>query len=866
MNRFYYSAAVLALLIFAPSTGLSQKSDSERLRKEQAPLVRTEADSVRFGKVEALSDGNGVLLRWETEYERDNLGFEVYRVSGKDLVPVSPGLIPGNYLKAGNNSRHGDLYRHFDPKGNFNSAYIVRSRGLDGSTRTTSLIRPRYQSSFGDGISPAAYREAAMHSRPVTVEKSPILPESLKNEVASVDSLSDFNTQRWVAAQPGMKIGIKAEGLYRVTFAELQTAGFDTSTDPANWQLYYKGIEQAIKIVDGQHIEFYGRSIDTVDTDINTYFLINGPQPGKRMFDTYRRGIGGFVLGRNYDYSQKHIYRFNFGSSILNGERENWFGSIIGSSSPTTLNIHLDGIDQTRGKSRMFVELQGLTNVAHQVQITVNGRVLERVRWNNKTLAQGTVDVPTSMLQEGNNTVQFQALNGSSDFSVISTVRFDYSRLYQAQNNTLKFYTNNLKLTRVTGFASPDVRVFDITYPDSPRLIINATVDEANKQGTEYRVSLPAHRTRQMLAVEDSTIRQAHSIVQNNPSTLADESNQADLIIITNRAWLTEAEAWAAYRQNEGMTVFVADVEDAYDEFDFGRKGAKAIREFLRHTWLNWQAAPDYVLILGDASFDPKNYGGNGFHSYVPIRFVDTLYEETGSDEAMADFDDDGLSEIAIGRIPVRTAQEVTNVFNKVVNFESDVSDAHPRGSLCASDDPIGYDFAQLCMSVQSRLPGTIPTSHINRSDPDARANLLSSMSAGKYLVNYSGHGAVSFWAANGFFNSTDAVALNNQNDLSIFTMLTCLNGYFIDPTNPSLSERLLLSTNGGAVAAWASAGSTTPDVQQVMATRFFDQLGNNPALVRMGDLVKDAKANLVGGADVRRSWALLGDPTLKVK
>ena len=108
--------------------------------------------------------------------------------------------------------------------------------------------------------------------------------------------------------------------------------------------------------------------------------------------------------------------------------------------------------------------------------------------------------------------------------------------------------------------------------------------------------------------------------------------------------------------------------------------------------------------------------------------------------------------------------------------------------------------------------------------------------------------------------------------------MLTCLNGYFIRNDTDSLSEKLLKGrwyeevTPGnyqirevGAAATWTSSGKTTPDVQEVMATRFLNQItaGN---MTRFGDLVKDAKAQIIGGRDVRLSWVLLGDPTLKLR
>ena len=98
--------------------------------------------------------------------------------------------------------------------------------------------------------------------------------------------------------------------------------------------------------------------------------------------------------------------------------------------------------------------------------------------------------------------------------------------------------------------------------------------------------------------------------------------------------------------------------------------------------------------------------------------------------------------------------------------------------------------------------------------------------------------------------------------------MLTCLNGYFVRLNADSLSEALIKSSNGGAVAAWGSTGDTTPDIQQIMAQRFYAQVSSG-TVKRIGDLVRDAKAAVPfdpNDNDVRYSWELLGDPMLKVR
>jgi hypothetical protein len=61
---------------------------------------------------------------------------------------------------------------------------------------------------------------------------------------------------------------------------------------------------------------------------------------------------------------------------------------------------------------------------------------------------------------------------------------------------------------------------------------------------------------------------------------------------------------------------------------------------------------------------------------------VRTRYAETASDDALVDFNADGLSEIAIGRIPVRNVTDLNTIYNKTLNWESALSPT-TTGSRC---------------------------------------------------------------------------------------------------------------------------------------------------------------------------------------
>jgi hypothetical protein len=342
---------------------------------------------------------------------------------------------------------------------------------------------------------------------------------------------------------------------------------------------------------------------------------------------------------------------------------------------------------------------------------------------------------------------------------------------------------------------------------------------------------------------------------------------QADLVIIAYKDYLAQAETWANYRRGQGITVKVVEVTEIYDEFNYGSLSSASIRSFLQYSVLNWQTPPRYVLILGEACYDSRNYEGTGYWNQVPTRLVDSVFSTTASDEWLGDFDGDGLSQLAIGRIASRNSTGISTVFNKVVTFEALPGNQLDRGALFAYDfNDSQNDFAAMTTQLRGQLPVTAPTTSVFRGDPNAATSLITQMNTGKLIVNYSGHGTTGTWGGSPvFFNIFSVPSLTNASSTSIYTMLTCLNGYFHNITNESFAEALTKAQNGGAVAAWASSGLTASSQQLLMGNRFYNQVGAGN-IQRLGDLIKDAKSVVPGGSSVRFSWALIGDPMLKVR
>jgi hypothetical protein len=96
---------------------------------------------------------------------------------------------------------------------------------------------------------------------------------------------------------------------------------------------------------------------------------------------------------------------------------------------------------------------------------------------------------------------------------------------------------------------------------------------------------------------------------------------------------------------------------------------------------------------------------------------------------------------------------------------------------------------------------------------------------------------------------------------------MTCLNGLFQDPQSESLGSALLRA-DGGAAAVWASSGLTYSIEQTTMNKDLYRQLfekrfSGKPLTIDEATI--RAKAIIVD-TDIRRTWNLFGDPTLRLQ
>ncbi len=823
--------------------------------------------SVAFHDCAVSAYDNGSVIEWQTGYEADNLGFNIYREEGGKRTLVNSNLIAGSALKAKSALGAGEAYAWWDDSPTPNASYWIEDVDLNGKSTWNG---PFYARQVG-GAPPERSRAALLSNlgnrskddtTTVIENRSPV---NERGRLASTESHAVIESGRFsYASEPSFKISTKGDGWYRITQPELVAAGLNPNVNPATLQLFVDGREIPMTVstsggsFDGQAaIEFYATSLNTPATDTHTYWLVAGNQTGLRI--PLLKSDGAPTANRTYMQTVERRDRTLYFSALLNGDTENFFGAVV-NNNPVDQSITLLNVDKT--EATLQVALQGVSNNAHRVTAFVNGFVAGDVVFDARQRGVGNFTIPGSFLRDGANTVSLVAQNGQQDVSLIDYLRISYPHTYNADNDYLSFTATGRERITIDGFTSKQIRVFDVT--DS------AAVKElqgfVNSTRNRFNISFTAadNGTRNLIATTQGQSKRASRITANQPSSWRTANHAADLVIITRGDLASAIEPLRAARQQEGYRVAVVDVEDLYDEFTFGNKAPQAIRDFLGYARASWSVAPRFVLFAGDATFDPKNYLGFGDNDALPTKLIDTAEIETASDDWFSDFNNDGIADLAMGRLPVRSVAEANSVVAKLLRYGSSQGSG---AALLVSDLNDGFSFEQENANLRPLLTAKYQIQEVKRGelgDQQARAQLLTALNGGPRIVNYYGHGSIGLLRGN-LLTSDDAATLNNYDNLSLFTLMNCLNGYFQDISGNSLAEALL-KANGGAAAVWTSTGLTFPNEQARMNQQLYTLLlGDSRNRLTLGEAIQQAKA-ITSDSDVRKTWVLLGDPTTRIK
>jgi uncharacterized repeat protein (TIGR01451 family) len=811
--------------------------------------------------VSGFSNGN-VVLEWKTGGELHNLGFNVYREVNNTRVRLNSSLVAGSALRmrGGLEQHAASSYSWIDRAPQSGAVYWIEDVDVHGARELHGPVVPQSNATLTASPQAPTLSQLRRNTQPAQVIVGAPLGSQLQSFAQPSSTPAQQTVQNRLASGSATKIAVDNEGWYSVNLQAAAAAPY--------YHLYAEGVEQPIRITghtaaSGGTLEFYGTGIDTPYTGTRMYWLVNNNIPPIEIAQTAAPANNG-TSPQSFPYTVELKQRSTYFATLMT-PGNHFFGDAV-TTDPATEAITVTNLATNAPPPVITVVLQGVIDqTEHEVFVAVNNVGVGVVNFYGMNQGTLQVELPPNVLQEGANTIVLNALNGENDVSLLDHIDLQYGHTYTAESDALKFTAASGEHVTVSGFSWIPSRLIDITDPTAPIELVGQAIAMQTGFSLDFAVPLTLPGTRTLLAVAADTVSSPQGITSTAGSNWNAPQAGSDVVMISDPTFAPALKPLVELHRRQGNSVAVVPIANLYDEFNYGEKDPVAIQEFLQNATSQWQNKPRYLLLVGDASVDPRDYLGMGSFDFVPTAIVPTAELMTASDDWFSDFNNSGLAQIPTGRLPVVTQAQTALVVNKIVGYESSSANFSNQVLFVADDDDT-EGFTQDTQSSQALLPSSlIPTSVLaTLVGSAAPQQIVNDINSGPLLVNYFGHGSEAQWSNNDLFDVNAAAALTNGKKLPVFLMMACFNGFFDDVYQQSLAAAVLESANGGGVAVWASSGLLDPGPQVQMNGELWKSLIANPSLP-LGDVIAKAKASITD-LDTRRTYILFGDPLLKVK
>ena len=375
---------------------------------------------------------------------------------------------------------------------------------------------------------------------------------------------------------------------------------------------------------------------------------------------------------------------------------------------------------------------------------------------------------------------------------------------------------------------------------------------------------------------------------------------QVDMIIIAPSDFIEAANRLAnVHAEYEGISAHVVTPEVLYNEFSSGTPDATAYRRFAKMFYDRAKEvgnAPKYLLLFGDGSFDNRQIlkANTKDNVYRLLTYQSKeSYDETKSyvtDDYFGFLDDsDGAYilvnslDIAVGRIPVYTAEQANGVVDKLIYYiKNEDFGSWKNQALFIADDGDNnlhtIETDSVCRIFENLNPNILTrklyldsyTQEVNAVGefyPTLKKEFLDYIKNGVLYINYMGHSGYNNWTNEQILTVADIEAMYNKR-LPLVVTASCSFSRF-DDFKVSAGEVMMNNINGGALALVSATRTVFAQPNMLLNIELAKELLNRNETGRintLGESYKLAKNKRAKSNDPNRlPFVLLGDPAIRL-
>lgn len=700
------------------------------------------------------------------------------------------------------------------------------------------------------------------------------------------------------AARAAVTLRVERAGVQRVTAASLRAAGLDIAAmDTSRLWLRLRGEPVAIELGD-DGLRFFAPAPGNRWNAADVYWLTLEDAPGPRIADAAPASEAPPRATAAERGAARSASRYD---SLAPGpDGDHWFMADLRAGPdlpPATLTAPLtETLPPATGPLTVTVAGTAYVGGTHRLQVRA-GAAESTVTWSGAGDWAQTVTLAASAPS-----VTLTLLASRPDGVLVDSVAWERSVTLDAAGNGAFFVAApGAHRYQITGMPL-GAALYDVADPRAPLRVALDAGQFSTDGGADGRA---------LVLAGPGTLHEPPAAAH-APLDIA-APRDADVLYIGPASLHGALGPLLALRRTQGYAPLAVDVQALYDAWSYGQVDPEAIRSFLRYAAATWPRRPAAVTLVGDGTSDPLDRtrrGPNNLNLVPPyLAMVDPWLGETACEGCYANLDGadpraDPLPDLLIGRLPVKSADELGALVSKLVAYETAPPDQEwARRQVFIADnhreadgavDRAG-DFAAAAEEIAALAPPGVttervyydPTAPVDVGEgrvPDAdaaREQAFAALDAGAGVVTFVGHGSNFQWATTQIgierpylLSLYDPDRLTNRDRLPVVLSMTCLSGAFQTPafSGTSLDERMLLNPGGGAVAVWAPTGFGVLHGHDAMMRGFFRAMSAGaapPPGVRdwraVGALVlagyRETSATAPCCDDALLTFALLGDP-----
>ena len=556
-----------------------------------------------------------------------------------------------------------------------------------------------------------------------------------------------------------LKIAVEKSGIYKVTYADMQSAGLAVgSINPNNIQMSHRGQPVSYKFVgnndntfsNDEYILFYGKEFNCSINDASCryekmyvtahyYWLWVSNSAGTRL--TTASNPTGYTAVTTFPstikFEEDNYFRALYTNDLTPFQTapDGWYHFEMGftSGAPYTMPLTTPHRADSGPNFDYSLELWSRNNTPHNVIMTLNdhpsallanweGAGAQVLFTNNRPLGELNSGVNIAQLSVKSKNDAGQDL--PTEKVMLNSVSITYTRKLIADNNQLLFNyapAGNYEF-QVSGFSTgSDGVVWDITNPLIPVEIPVSGRTTGTAPNITYHIGRTNPSNGRYIATTLSNAQSPVSIVKYRATSLEPTNGGTDWLAITHPDFLTETNRLANHRRNfSGYQAHVVTLEDVVNQYGYGYTTPAAVTAYLQHAMADWSRKPSYFVIVGDTTQTPMRpqcsttiIGQCTFetsYSVVDLRPVDRFLGIAPSDYYFATVvGTDALPDLAVGRFAVETANQMKSMVDKVIRYDTEMRNKKAwayKSVFMADDTDAGGDFcAQITQLSSTRVP-----------------------------------------------------------------------------------------------------------------------------------------------------------------